>query len=346
MFKAVHTPDNREIIILDREWEEPNKLAELRGLDRRDLLVCQECRQPVRVRAGEDRQWHFAHKQRQNCTYQSESATLLWARAALYRRLVEKFGAVHVELEKQIDSDDVPRPVDCWVHGEKGIIAYWINDGGIKPQVREALQERFKQLSIHVQWLFTASTLREQEESGRVTLTTTERELMTPTRYDAIYEPRRGRGRTLHYLDGRSVTLITLRALHLVHATHTFECCKIISPLSEVQILRQSGGLVHPGEHELWEEYDAYQKAKEAQAPQIPHSEPMVSALPPLTSFPVSIGSSHRRHRFHEGEDDLPPAPQKVGTCIFCSKETTDYWFYNGATKQCKCRACQRAGRV
>ena len=56
MFKAIHTLDDQEIIILDPEWEDVNKLNELRGLDRRDLLVCQECRQPVRVRAGEDRQ--------------------------------------------------------------------------------------------------------------------------------------------------------------------------------------------------------------------------------------------------------------------------------------------------
>jgi len=121
MFKAVHTPDNQEIIILDPEWEDVNKLNELRGLDRRDLFVCQECRQPVRVRAGEDRQWHFAHKHRQNCTYQSESAALLRARATLYRWLVEKFGANNVELEKKIDGKDVPRPVDCWVQGEKGL---------------------------------------------------------------------------------------------------------------------------------------------------------------------------------------------------------------------------------
>lgn len=345
MFKAIHTPDNQEIIILDAEWEDVKHLNELRALDRRDLLVCQECRQPVRVRAGDARQWHFAHKQRQNCTYQSESAALLHARATLYRRLVEKFGADHVELEKKVDGGDMPRPVDCWVHGEKGIIAYWISDGGIKPQVREALQERFEQLKIPVQWLFTASTLREQEESGRVTLTTTERELMTPTRYDALYEPRRGRGRTLHYLDGINATLITLRGLHLVHATHTFEGSKIVSPLREVQILRQSGGFVHPGEHEVWEAYDADQKAKGAQTPQILHAEPMVSARSPLASFPLSVESSHRR-RFHEREDDIPPAPLKVGTCVFCGQETTDFWFYNGATRECKCRACQRAGRM
>lgn len=335
MFKAIHTPDNREIIILDAEWADGNKLNELRGFDHRNLLVCQECRQPVRVRAGEDRQWHFAHKQRQNCTYQSESPALLRARAMLYRWLVEKFGADRVELEKQIDSDDMPRPVDCWVRGEKGIIAYWINDGGIKPQIREALQKRFKQINIQVQWLFTSATLREQEEANRVTLTTTEREWMTPTRYDAMYIPQRGRGYTLHYLDGRSATLITLRGLQLVHATHTFECRKIINSLSDVQILCQSGGFVHPGEHELWEEYDADQKAREAQASQISHPE--------STSFPIPAGPSHRR-RFYESDSAPSPAPLKVGTCIFCGQETTDHWLYEGKTKTCRCRPCRVKG--
>src|SRR4051794_25613367 len=93
--------------------------------------------------------------------------------------------------------------------------------------------------------------LREQEEPGHVTLTTTERDLMTASRYDAIYEPRRGRGRSLHYLDGSSATLISFRGLHLVHSPHPFAGHKITHSLRDMQILRQSGGFVHPDEHAL-----------------------------------------------------------------------------------------------
>ena len=182
MFKAIHTRDNQEIIILDPAWEDATQLNVLRDQDHRDLLICQECRQPVRVRAGEERQWHFAHKQRQNCIYQSESATLLYARATLYRWLVEKFGADQVALEQKMEDLDFPRPIDVWVRGEKGSIAYWIIDTGIKTDIREVLRQRFQQLGVHIQWVFTTSMLREQEEPGRVTLTTTERDLMTASR--------------------------------------------------------------------------------------------------------------------------------------------------------------------
>lgn len=349
MFKAIHTLDDQEIIILDPEWEDVNKLNELRGLDRRDLLVCQECRQPVRVRAGEDRQWHFAHKHRQNCTYQSESAALLRARAALYRWLIEKFGANNVELEKKIGGKDVPRPVDCWVQGEKSAIAFWISDAGMKPQIREVLQRRFQQLKVNVQWLFTTSMLREQEEPGRVTLSTTERELMIATRYDAIYEPRRGRGRSLHYLDGSSATLITFRGLYLVHSPHTFEGHKITDSLRDIQLLRQSGGLVHPGEHEVWEAYRAEMEARESQPGQLPRYEPAAPQPPPpivVPSPPVFTESAYRPPKLSTwSEDASSERAIKVGTCIFCGQETTDYWFYDGKTKTCRCRPCRAKGR-
>jgi len=349
MFKAIHTLDNQEIIILDPEWEDVTQLNALRDLDRRDLLICQECRQPVRVRAGEERQWHFAHKQRQNCTYQSESAPLLHARATLYRWLVEKFGADQVALEHKMEDLDFPRPIDVWVRGEKGSIAYWIIDTGIKTDIRETLYQRFQQLGVHIQWVFTTSMLREQEEPGRITLTTTERELMTASRYDVIYEPRRGQGRSLHYLDGSSATLISFRGLHLVHSPHTFAGCKITHPLRDMQILRQSGGFVHPDEHALLAAYPAETLDSATQSTYISGDGPRESTqlLPIIApASPASAGSSHRLSQIAGWSKDAPRERiVRIGTCIFCSQQTTDYWSYDGATKTCRCRPCRDAGR-
>ncbi len=125
MFKAVNTLDNNYIVILDPQWL--GAIRELRRLDAQDLLVCQQCRQPVRVRAGHVRRWHFAHKHLANCPYGNESPELLRTRAALYEWLMSKYPE-RVTIEKRVESEHILRPVDCWVETEAGIISYWIID--------------------------------------------------------------------------------------------------------------------------------------------------------------------------------------------------------------------------
>ena len=110
MFKALHRPSGEEIVILEPRWR--RQLDTLRLLDAQDDLVCQGCLQPVRVRAGEVKRWHFAHKHLQNCPYEFESPVLLQCRAVLYEWLVSQLGEDVVTLEKK---SPLPRPVDCWV---------------------------------------------------------------------------------------------------------------------------------------------------------------------------------------------------------------------------------------
>ncbi len=113
--------DGQELLLLDSHWE--HDIESLRALDQHDLLVCQGCKQPVRVRAGEIRRWHFAHKQLLTCTYGRESPALLTARAVLYDWLVSKFGE-KVTVEKKVDDNSCSRPVDCWVERDTGAFAY------------------------------------------------------------------------------------------------------------------------------------------------------------------------------------------------------------------------------
>jgi competence CoiA-like predicted nuclease len=130
MFKALNRQSGKEVIILDPEWEE--RVDHLRSLDRKDLLVCQHCKQPARVRAGKIRRWHFAHKHLKDCPLQHESSTLLVARAILYKWLASKFEASAVTLEKELDQDFLPRPVDCWVEARKKRFAYWIVESQVE----------------------------------------------------------------------------------------------------------------------------------------------------------------------------------------------------------------------
>ena len=104
MYKALDTRTNTEVVILDPKWL--RVIDQLRELDRQDILVCQGCHQPVRVRAGKYRRKHFAHKQLENCDYADESAVLQNARAVLYEWLVSKYGE-EVTIEKKLEGMDL-----------------------------------------------------------------------------------------------------------------------------------------------------------------------------------------------------------------------------------------------
>ena len=90
MYKALHTQTGEEIIILHPLWLK--RIDDLRAMDQADWLVCQGCRQPLRVKAGEFKRPHFAHKHLQACSYGTESPEILNARAELYGWLLERFG--------------------------------------------------------------------------------------------------------------------------------------------------------------------------------------------------------------------------------------------------------------
>jgi hypothetical protein len=50
MFKSINKSSGRPVVILDPQWD--SQIDVLRTLANQNVLVCQECNQPVRVRAG------------------------------------------------------------------------------------------------------------------------------------------------------------------------------------------------------------------------------------------------------------------------------------------------------
>jgi hypothetical protein len=264
MLKAIHGETGKEIIVLQAAWV--TALEQLRSLDKKDALLCPGCRQPVRVRAGEERQWHFAHKSLADCPLQNESFEVLRARAILYTWLEAKFtSAKSVTLEQSLDSPLLSRPVDCWVETDRGPVAYWILDKQEKPQNRDELLRAFQRAGSTVHWVFLADLLRVHGGSpDRLLLSTTERDLMQACDYDRIgtklYEEP---GKTLHYLDIKEETLTTFRGLRLVHAPHMFSGRNESHVMWDISVNPENGEFVHPGETDrliAWqrgkEEYD------------------------------------------------------------------------------------------
>jgi hypothetical protein len=365
VYKAINTRDGTAIIILDPRWA--NALDYLRSLDAQDFLVCQRCRQPLRVRAGQIKRWHFAHKHLLNCPYGQESPELLDARAVLYEWLTTKFGD-KVIIEKTIDSTHFERPVDCWIERGSASIAYWIIDKATMPDGRDSIRKGFSRLKVTVNWLFTSSMLREdQDKLDCVHLTTTEREFMQHTAYDPVVSNDPD-GKSLHYLDAENRTLTTFRGLHLIHSPQLFKGHRLSHTVAEVLVAPETGEFVHPGEYERLQEYRQQQaelekqlrQAEEAQAKRgqswrQPVAE-CLSAQEPKPFQEIARPSTlpvvrPRWMALLENEPkpinqaDKPTVYQAEAVCEFCGKKTTDWWYFDPKTGLCKCRTCYQQGK-
>lgn len=349
MYKALHRTTHEEFIILDPKWI--NEVWQLRRLDRRGILICQHCGQPLRVKAGRIKQWHFAHKHLTNCPYSRETPALITARGVLYEWLKTKFDD-NVTLEKLWPNSALPRYIDCWVEHDGKTFAYWIFEGTKKSSTRNTVKQELERLASHTNWVFLADILRRDEDKDvRLHLTTTEREFLQSTTYDIPSHPSATQaGQTLHYLETVPPFLLTFRNLHLIHPPQLFEGDMLRTDLSSVRVSPQNGEFVHPGEHERLQEFE--KKKDEWEKQHVPRSpglmRPTQSNEPILTPIRSAI-------RGHEDASELSEArlntpidmlmQKEEGICVFCRKKTRDWWSFNGATKECKCYECYRNGK-
>jgi hypothetical protein len=352
MFKALDVRDNTEIVILDPKWL--RSISQLRQLDYQDFLVCQGCKQSVRVRAGEQRREHFAHKHLGNCDYAEESAILRNTRAILYEWLVSKFSG-NVTIEKKVDGIDLFRPIDCWVEKDSRFFAYWIFDSRLKLEKREILRSRLEKLGIHVNWVFALEMLHtEPDHSDSLVLSTTERDFIRRSKYDIAYGSSfLTISGSLHYMDADNRKLHTFRGLSLYHEPQVYKGYTLSSELEKVLVAPHNGEFVHSGEFDKLQEYERRQK--------ITHESSRHQwerfASPRNTNFLgrqvenyqlKSDNNQEEKSIFSEWQDkpSIPPQREtKSGTCVFCGETTQDWWWYDGKTGQCKCRSCLKQGK-
>jgi len=333
VFKAQHQPSGQEIVILDTRWKQ--QIEYLRELDKKDVLVCPRCKQPVRVRAGKVKRWHFAHKHLHNCPFERESPELLMARAILYEWLVEKFSADHIIIEKTINSLALLRHIDCWVEKDDHVFAYWIFDRRMPPDERVRLTNGFAQLGVQVNWIFVANLLRLEQEmmQDRLHLTTTERAFIQKSKFDAAWQTHfEHLGGSLHYLDVDSETLTSFRNLNIIHKPQLYAGKRLTHPLVEVLASSATGEFVHPGEKAQ------FQKRQR----EIEHQKRQAEER--LRKAQEFFGEESKSKAPSFGFEQPVPSHQpfeRVGTCKFCGMETADWITYFGPTKECICRNCK-----
>ncbi len=256
MFCALHKTDDRSLNLLDLFLNQDRAaVEEVRGQADRGDWVCRQCRQEVTVRAGDERRWYFAHKNLADCPLTNESALLLDLRATLFAWLRGKFGA-RVSIEHNPENSELPHPIDCWIDAENGgePVAFWIQPTQVRSETeRIRLQEALRAVTAKPRVLLAHRLLRpsdEEPDCSRFLLSTTERDLVQPARYDAPHAVR-SRG-SLHYLDAADGGRITtLRATFLVHSPQIFCATRFESNFADL-LITASGEIVHPGEHDAW----------------------------------------------------------------------------------------------
>jgi hypothetical protein len=369
MFKALDSELGRHVVSLDPIWD--GQIEVLRGWGRSGRLVCPVCRQAVLLRAGEIIRRHFAHKDLSQCPLGHESAEVLAGRAALYAWLNTKFPA-GVTLEKHFETgagDDyqLPRGVDCWVERPgKRSLAYWLVDGKIDPEDRMRIPRFLEPRGAALNWVFLPRDARRGRLPGRANLSATERALLTPSDFDAVYAKGGGSEGSLHCLDPESQVLTTYRALVCVELPQYYEGEEVATELKRVLVLPSTGEFVHPGEYErlqvvreeLRRQEEARRKAQEAaerrQAERAAAAQ-AAAARAAARALPAKPLPSDRKQAPPKAFDFLaartswlnrPETPAAIeepeGTCTLCGRRTRDWVVFDTKTGQCKCRECLR----
>lgn len=349
MFKSFDCQTSEEIIILDPCWNDET-IDSLRLKGKEDHLACPVCKQAVHVKAGEERRWHFAHKNLGTCPLRNESPNILQARSLLYKWLKSKYGNA-VTVEKHFPGYELPRPFDCYVEISKDRkFGYWILERGIRS--RSSLEAVITNLDISMTWVFLSTMLRmDKEDIFSIYLSTTERDLM----YSSEYNEMRGHGNALNYLDINNNLVITLRGLHCIHPPQQYEInAKITNTLMDMRISPKTGEFVHPGEYELLQEFqeklrlenqrkknkqDLIQREKgrlwqmkekiqDRQLPQIFKPKYQENAAVSST-YPKVIRESHATYTYEYLE--------KMYTCTVCGIQTKNWVKLDMKTDTCVC---------
>jgi len=354
MFKARRGSTKEEIIILDPYWREET-IGLLRRQGRDDELICPVCKQPVLVRAGKKKRWHFAHKDLTNCPLKNESPNILQARILLYSWLKSKLGE-KVTIEKYFPESNLPRPIDCYVElSADKKIGYWILDKGIRD--RWVLKDAFSSLGISTVWVPLTTMLREDDEDlDSVHLTPTERELSFSSDYNQLYSRY---DESLSYLNVEEKTVLTLRGLHCVHSPQKYRFfSKQEAILDQVSFSPLTGEFVHLGEYDRLlehrkeieeqerlealkeqqrreEEKKRQQKITEQQNRFFSQTESQTEfSNQPLTKSPYPLRNPPENKKTESGSSNYYDKPY---TCKICGKTTTTWSSLDLADNTCIC---------
>ena len=368
MFSAIKKDTMEEIIILDEKWKVNIEL--LRTYGHTGDMICEECKQPVRIRAGKIRRRHFSHISKGNCNKNSDSHELLSARALLYEYLKSKYGD-GLKIEIPLRHPRIKKTIDCLATGSHGKVAYWIVEKNLREQLRWDIKENLEKEVDYIVWVVLDRLRKERDGSdNEFILSTTERSILTESIYDLDKNKFGFRvGETIHYLDVKNEILRTYRNSILIHEPHTFNGIEKKSRLTELLIHPRTGEFVHPGEHdEYLEDIRLKKEQEERQAELLKKEQEHEREVSRIRKLKISSEIADRNEENANGllvtnrhentdpdsddtNDDIksealsgPFDDRETPVCVFCLVKTSEWWSYNGVDNTCKCNECAKKG--
>ena len=320
MFKAIDINDQKEIIIIDDRWNK-HTIEGLRYKGQKNQLKCPVCDQPVLVKAGEVKQWHFAHRDTGSCPLRNESESVLRGRIILYRWLSKKYPG-KVSLEKAIPDIDLPRPLDCFIETDTGNkFAYWILESGFRSHGK--IKKQFVCQDIDIQMIFLSNMIRKgPNDQSSLVLTPTERSFAYRSEYNQLYHSTSDAALT--YLDFTTQYLHTFRGLFLIHKPQIFAYkSKLSEQIDNVLISPKNGEFVYPGE---------YEKLKLFRSKSLKSSD---------------NNNINKKKKYKDkliSNDNPNPIDYLTKTypCKKCGKKTNEWVKLDMSTNTCVCRNCIR----
>jgi hypothetical protein len=304
-------------------------------------LMCPECLQQLWFKAGEQKIYHFAHKDLGACSLEKQSERLIHARAILYLLVRSRFaGCVRTEVKVE----GVPRCLDVlveWAPERK--FGYWIIEGRFNQRL-EAWRT-LERDNISVNWVFLADVMRRNGKTQDfLNLTPTERDLKSHSRFSQAYWPAPGGSPfSLHYLDVDASTIITFRAIYPTAHSQVHTGHEVHSPVADILIADENGEIFHPGElqllgetrtrwalknkKELEQRQEELRLQKEAERRWLEEREAARAAKKdhPTSKEPVAFAS---------------PYDQPVLKCVLCGRSTADWAVKLPYGAGCKCKSC------
>ena len=339
MFVATTSIDKRRINLLDPAVYE--RRESLKAVGQEGGLACPHCGQEVRVRLGDVRRPHFAHKSLEDCPFQKESAEVTEVKALLYGFFHRQgVGSVDMDVSLAGGHDSGGLFLDLLVETETGKrFGYWVFDRNRRD--RHILMNATEASGIMPLVIHTGSMMAFHPEGTFLLLSKSMRDTIHKSPFDQSFEAR-SEGH-LHFLDDAGM-LTTFRRLHGVHPPHGYEWeVRRKNALQAVLFDSRSGDFVvekdvddrleharleQEREEKRRREEEERKKIREARASCIRriYSEAPVKPLPS-----VMIREPKKSY--------VNPLNQPY-PCKFCGVVTSDWVQFQPWENVCVCREC------
>lgn len=309
----------------------------LRELTRSALIVCPVCREPLWLRAGEQRRAHFAHRVLANCPQANTSASIIESRRLLYRFFQDRIrgGKLAGAIELEPVAPELPEriTVDLILRRDaKPSVVIMLLETAMKPTARLAAPTAIEATGSIFRPVFLSSTLKRIDEPmNAYALNPTQRAFKHQSPFGIVDDSERRD--SLHFLNPESLQWTSLRGLRLIHSPQVFQTTSVHQ--STVDDL-------------LW---------SESQAEWTHVGEPRVKFRPfeGESSAQLSIRSSVptllRKNALQPAHSSKPEitfqAPAWISNglvCIGCQIRTDEWQTAKPAADTCVCKECFAKG--